>query len=89
MVKLDKLIEIAGIKGLDIMGLDYDDFYDWSVKYLNPSRAGAIPVLEYCRDHKDFELRMAAWIKDGTEISPKYSDFDLMLSEEIKRLRKL
>lgn len=89
MTKINKLIEVAGLKGLDVMGFDQSDFYEWTVRYLNPDKAGEVPVLEFCRDEKDFELKMKAWIKDGTDISPAYPDFDTLLSDEIKRLRKL
>lgn len=88
-VKLDKLMEVASDKGLDIMAFEYTDMYDWRIKYLDHKKAGVAPVEEYCRDRKDYELRMAIWIKDGTVLSSTYPDFDFMISEELKRLKKL
>lgn len=89
MVKFDKLIDLAASIGLDIMAFEFTDFYECVVRYLNPKKAGKMPVEEFCRDRKDYELRMKIWIKDGTEFSPKYSDFDSLLAGELKRLKEI
>lgn len=90
MKKLDKLSDLASSIGLDIMAIEYTDFYEVVVRYLNPNKSiGRIPVLEFCRDQVDYELRMKIWIKEGTEFSPKYPDFDSMLDGEMKRLKEI
>lgn len=87
MKKLDRLVELARSKGLDILSFGFVDLYHMQVVYHELSKAGRIPVMANCRDKKDYELLMEAWIKRGTIYSPEYPDFDALLTGELKRLK--
>lgn len=92
MKKLDRLIKYAEEFGHDVLAFEYmDDRVSCRVKYFLRSRAlrhfGVRPVEEFCRDYKDYELKLAQWKNAGIFYSPVYDDFDTLIGEEFKRLR--
>ena len=90
MTKTQKWISYyVALLGWTVRFIEFTPSSALVVHYHNPKIAGIKPVLEYCRDELDYELRLAAWWKAGTVQSPEYESFDKMLAGEIKRFKDL
>lgn len=87
MSKVDKLVELAVSIGLDIDVFEFITANHVRVKYSSLKQGGPLPVLEFCRDKLDYDLKMAAWHKASINTSPEYPNFDAMISGELKRLK--
>jgi len=90
MGKVEKLADLARSKGLDVVFLKFNgDMNHLCMVYHDRIKAGIMPIEEYCRDKKDYDLLMNAWMDKGIVCSPEYKDFNSMLSGELKRLKNV
>lgn len=87
MTKLERLVNLATSKGMDILSIEFVTANRVKVIYHSLKHAGRIPEERYCRDHRDYELRYAIFMKNGRLESPVYKEFGLMLDGELKRLK--
>lgn len=54
--------------------------------YIDEKKGGSLPVREECRDDLDFEYKMDAWLARAKVYSPKYSNWEVLVEGETKRL---
>lgn len=87
MKKLERLVNLALSRGLDILSIEFVTANKVKIVYHSLKLAGTIPEERFCRDRKDYELRYAIFMNRGRLESPVYKEFDLMLDGELKRLK--
>lgn len=88
MKKLDKMIDIAAARGMDVISIEFINAHQVQVRYHVLKLAGPVPIQEHCRDKRDYDLLMVAWSRRGTVYSPVYPNLRSLLSGEILRLRQ-